>query len=75
MTQHLHREITAGCYRCDLNMDEVAAAMEAMKKEAEREAACPGHDWIARGIPGDEYRECWLCGKQEDAATSPDTLA
>jgi hypothetical protein len=25
------------------------------------------HDWMELGGPGDEYRECWLCGLQEDA--------
>jgi hypothetical protein len=25
------------------------------------------HDWMQRGTPGDEWRECFLCGLQEDA--------
>ncbi|MCU1617374.1 MAG: hypothetical protein JWO98_4914 [Frankiales bacterium] len=24
------------------------------------------HEWTERGGPGDEWRECWLCGLQED---------
>jgi hypothetical protein len=27
---------------------------------------CPPHDWTDRGTPGDYWRECWLCGTQED---------
>lgn len=28
---------------------------------------CPSHDWVQRGSFGDEWRECFLCGKQEDS--------
>jgi len=26
----------------------------------------PEHEWMELGGPGDEWRECFLCGKQED---------
>lgn len=24
------------------------------------------HDWMARGVEGDRWRECFLCGELED---------
>lgn len=34
MTPHLHSEITPGCYRCDLNLDELADARREVVEEA-----------------------------------------
>ena len=44
--------------------EDALAAVEAMNRLA---AAPCGHIWMARGSFGDEWRECFLCGKQEDA--------
>jgi hypothetical protein len=32
-----------------------------------RSAADCDHEWMEFGGPGDEWRECFLCGRQEDA--------
>ena len=32
----------------------------------EAPAGCE-HEWVELGGPGDEWRECFLCGLQEDA--------
>lgn len=24
------------------------------------------HDWMDRGVPGDRWQECFLCGRQRD---------
>lgn len=31
------------------------------------------HEWGERGGPGDQWRECWLCGTTRDASTAPET--
>ena len=30
------------------------------------------HEWGDRGARDDRWRECWLCGKQEDNPTPSD---
>ena len=66
MTQHMHREITPGCYRCDLNLDEVAAAEQEAAEQAARERACPEHEWIVRTSQWAGWQVCHLCDAEED---------
>lgn len=35
MTAHLHTTLTPGCYRCDLNLDEIAAAEQETRSDAQ----------------------------------------
>lgn len=35
MTAHTCKELTPGCYRCDLNRDEIEAAREDAEKDAQ----------------------------------------
>ena len=37
------------------------------------EVTCTAHEWGDRGTPGDYWRECWLCGVQEDVDNRPST--
>lgn len=46
MSAHTHRELVDGCYRCDLNRDE----LEANREEDERDAQAA---WI-------EYRDSYM---------------
>lgn len=64
MSAHTHTVITPGCYRCDLNVDEVKAAQQDEAEQVAREAACTEHDWITRGTPGSEWQSCYLCGAE-----------
>ena len=61
MTAHLHAEIVPGCYRCDLNRDEVEAAEQEEAEELARHAACPAHDWKKRVTPFETWSVCSLC--------------
>ena len=66
MTAHMHATLVEGCYRCELGRDEEAAALAEQAADEARQAACREHDWMQRGTPGNEWRECYLCGKDED---------
>lgn len=35
MSAHVHREVTPGCYRCELNQDEVASALQDIEADAQ----------------------------------------
>jgi hypothetical protein len=44
------------------------AVAHGFPESSERAACLRGeHDWMDFGGPGDEWRECFACGKQEDA--------
>jgi hypothetical protein len=64
MTPHTHRTLTPGCYRCDLNRDEIAAAELEAAEQAAREANCPGHNWREYSGPLGEWSECLRCGAE-----------
>ncbi len=66
MTAHTHTVITPGCYRCDLNLDEVRAAEQDEAEQAAREAACPGHSWVEHRYRFGNWWECRLCAAEVD---------
>ena len=66
MTAHIHQVIISGCYRCDLNLDEVAAAEREESEQMAREAACPGHEWRSFTSRFQAWRKCVLCGKEDE---------
>jgi hypothetical protein len=41
--------------------------IEAWERAHDQLEGDDAHDWMERGTPGDEWRECFLCGLQEDA--------
>jgi hypothetical protein len=55
-----------GCYRCDLNRDEIAYAEQEAAEQAAREEACPGHNWREIESRLGRYAECIRCGAEED---------
>lgn len=55
MTVHMHRVLTEGCYRCDLNRDEFEAAREELIADARKAAERVDHylDTRERHLPFD----------------------
>ena len=66
MTAHTSTVLTPGCYRCDLNRDEIEAAEQEAAEQAAREAACLEHEWIVRTSKWAGWQVCHLCGAEED---------
>lgn len=66
MTAHLHPTFVDGCFRCDLGRDEEAAAIAQQEADEARQAECPRHVWGERRGTLHPWRECTLCGAEQD---------